>query len=206
MRAKGHVLAVFAKAPVPGEVNTRLVPYISAENAARLQHELIHDRLDMACRAVGLELQLWCSPDVVHPVFAGCARRYPVTLHAQQGIDLGARMASAFERMLQDYDRAVIIGTDAPALDADDVLSAFDALQRHDYVLTPAEDGGYVLIGARRHVPGVLHGVEWGSGRVLEQTRANLDAHGCSYALMDERWDVDRPEDLERYRRMREKE
>jgi rSAM/selenodomain-associated transferase 1 len=201
-RKRDAVVALFAKAPVPGEVNTRLTPAISAEEAAALQQTLILDRLEMLCAAGNgdIDVQLWCSPGTQHPFFLDCATRFPISLHPQQGNDLGDRMERALAQMLAQYRRALIIGADAPSLGPRDIRSAHQALSDHDYVLTPAEDGGYVLIGSRRAVPGVLQRIDWGTHRVLLQTCTALEKHGLTCALTDTRWDIDRPEDLERYR------
>jgi rSAM/selenodomain-associated transferase 1 len=196
------VVMVFAKAPVPGQVNTRLLPVVSAEQAAQLQVELIHDRLRECTSSLLSDVQLWCSPDTGHACFTECSSRYPVRLHQQQGGDLGERMAFGQRQALQRYRKAVIIGTDAPALKADAIEQAILALDRNDVVITPAEDGGYVLIGVSGWIPGLLINVEWGMGQVLSQTLRNVDRLGLGYELLGECWDVDRPEDLLRYRRM----
>jgi len=196
------VILVFAKAPVPGQVNTRLLPFISAEQAALLQAELIHDRLRECTAAMLCDVQLWCSPDTKHDCFGECALLYPLSLHLQQGADLGERMAYGLRSALQSYSRVIIIGTDAPALHADAIEQAIIALNDCELVLVPAEDGGYVLIAVNTWVPGLFADVEWDSGRVLAQTLRNADRPGLRYRLLAGCWDIDRPEDLVRYRMM----
>jgi len=196
------VIMVFAKAPVPGRVNTRLVPFVSAEQAAQLQTELIHDRLRECTSSALCDVQLWCSPDTRHPCFVVCNSCYSLSLHQQQGADLGERMAFGQQQALQTYRKAVIIGTDAPALKADVIEQAILALDTNAVVITPAEDGGYVLIGVNGLIPGLLVDIEWGMGQVLSQTIRNVDQLGLRYELLGECWDIDRPEDLMRYRAM----
>lgn len=194
------VIMVFAKAPIPGQVNTRLVPFISAERAAQLQRELIHDRLHECISAALCDVQLCCSPDTEHACFVDCALRYSLSLRQQQGADLGERMAHGQQCALQTYRKAIIIGSDAPALKASAIEQAILALDHSELVIVPAKDGGYVLIGVNDWIPELLVNVEWGTAQVLAQTLRNADRLGMRYSLLAECWDVDRPEDFLRYR------
>ena len=193
------IILVFAKAPIAGTVKTRLVPHITHEQAAELQQELIHDRLQM-CRSSRLcDIQLWCSPDVNHEFFGVCSDLYGVTLRQQKGDELGERMMNAIKQSLTNNKKVIIIGTDAPALDAELLDKAITALNQRQIVLVPAEDGGYVLLGAVVHNDKLLEGVSWGEVDVLSNTCSNIERLNLSYELVDQCWDVDRPEDLERY-------
>lgn len=193
-------ILVFSKAPVVGQVNTRLVPYITAEQAASLHEELTHDRLRMCTTADLCDVELWCSPDTRHPFFFDCRQRYGVQLQTQNGNDLGERMSAALQTMLGRYKKIIIIGTDAPALDIDTIDAVVNQLEHSDIVLVPAEDGGYVLLGASKHHQDLLVDVPWGTENVLASTMRNIERLGLSYSLLGECWDVDRPEDLERYK------
>lgn len=197
-------ILVFSKAPVVGQVNTRLVPYITAEQAASLHEELTHDRLRMCTTADLCDVELWCSPDTRHPFFFDCRQRYGVQLQTQNGNDLGERMSAALQTMLGRYKKIIIIGTDAPALDIDTIDAVVNQLEHSDIVLVPAEDGGYVLLGASKHHQDLLVDVPWGTEGVLASTVRNIERLGLSYSLLGECWDVDRPEDLERYRALRQ--
>ena len=183
-----------------GQVNTRLVPYITAEQAASLHEELTHNRLRMCTTADLCDVELWCSPDTRHPFFFDCRQRYGVQLHTQNGNDLGERMSAALQTMLGRYKKIIIIGTDAPALDIDTIDAVVNQLEHSDIVLVPAEDGGYVLLGASKHHQDLLVDVPWGTESVLASTVCNIERLGLSYSLLGECWDVDRPEDLERYK------
>ena len=199
MRHPDCVIQIFSKAPVAGQVKTRLVPYISAEQAASLHAELTRDRLQL-CASAGLcDVQLWCSPDIHHPFFLDCRTRYGIELQAQSDGDLGARMSTAIKAVLDDYRKVIIIGSDAPALDMDTIEAAIEQLDVADVVLVPAEDGGYVLIGASSHHDDLLVDVAWGTPQVLPDTLRNIESVGLDYGLLAECWDVDRPEDLQRY-------
>jgi rSAM/selenodomain-associated transferase 1 len=198
-----HAILVFSKAPVAGQVKTRLVPYITAEQAAQLHEELTRDRLQMCTDASACDVQLWCSPDTLHRFFSDCQHHYGVPLQQQHGDDLGERMSNALKAMLGSYDKIVIIGSDAPTLDMNTIDAAFKALAHKEIVLVPAEDGGYGLLGATVQHDDMLKGVPWGTEKVLASTLDNIERLHLDYALVGKCWDVDRPEDLERYRRLK---
>lgn len=191
------VIQIFARAPVPGEAKTRLIPALGADGAAALQARLLQRTLAMATRSALAPVQLWCSPDCDHAAF----RDWPgVSRHVQQGADLGERMQHALIAGLETARRVILIGTDCPGLDAGYLRQAIERLAEHDVVLGPAEDGGYVLVGWRRPVD-LFAAIDWGSERVLEQTRTRLRAAGVSWHELPVLWDVDRPADVARLAR-----
>lgn len=194
-------VAVFAKAPVPGEVKTRLAPMLGPEGAAALHAGLVRQALSTAAMAGLGAVELWCAPDETHPFFARCAEQFALTLHRQAGPDLGARMRAAFDAAHAAGDPLVLIGSDCPVLDAADLREAARALETHDAAIAPAEDGGYVLVALAKPVPGLFTGVAWGSASVMSATRARLDAAGARWKELPTRWDVDRPEDYARLQR-----
>ncbi len=200
MKHPDTAILIFAKAPEAGEVKTRLVPHLSHDQAARLHADLTRGCLRKCTTASLCDVQLWCSPDTSHPFFVECGQHYRVSLHRQTGHDLGERMSNALQRMRGRYRKLIIIGTDAPALDIGTIDGAAAALDETDVVLVPAEDGGYVLLGAAAYRPGLLAGVPWGTSSVLSCTLRSLDRLGLAYRLLGQCWDVDRPADLERYR------
>ncbi|HYC36790.1 MAG TPA: TIGR04282 family arsenosugar biosynthesis glycosyltransferase [Usitatibacter sp.] len=194
-------VAVFAKAPVPGTVKTRLIGRLGARGAARLHEALVDRALATAAESSLDPVELWCSPDAGHGFFAACADRHRVRLRAQAGRDLGERMAFAFEDAFAHARPLVLVGSDCPALRSRDLLDAADALLDHDAAITPAEDGGYVLIALARRIPELFSDMPWGTDRVMQHTRERLAAACARWLELPQRWDVDRPEDLERMRR-----
>lgn len=191
-----QAVLVFARAPVPGQAKTRLIPRLGAAGAAALHAGLVDRTLQTACDS-GRHVQLWCHPDTRHPFFGDCAARWPVSLHAQAGGDLGARMAHALAHALADHDLAVLIGSDCPTLDAGDLDEACSALADGvDAVLGPAADGGYYLVGLRAPRDAIFAGIDWGSDRVLSQTLARLRQSDLHHHLLARRGDLDTPADL----------
>ena len=200
-RPEACIVGVFAKAPVPGEVKTRLAPLLGREGAAALHAALVRRALETALAANVGEVELWCAPDCSDALFADCARDSRVRLRAQPPGDLGQRMAAAFAAA-HARDRAmVLIGSDCPALTPALVRSAADALRMADAVLAPAEDGGYVLVGLARPLPSIFEGVAWSTAAVMNETRARLRDAGAAWHELPVLWDVDRPEDFARLRR-----
>jgi rSAM/selenodomain-associated transferase 1 len=196
-------VAVFAKAPVPGEVKTRLASRLGEDGAAQLHAVLVRRALETAVDAGVGAVELWCAPDSRHPFFGECAREFGVELHEQRGADLGERMANAFDSALRDNAALVLIGSDCPALTPNVLRDAAAGLAEHAAVVAPAEDGGYVLVGLARAVPGIFTGIAWGADQVMAETRRRLGETGVRWKELETLWDVDRPEDYARLERER---
>ncbi|HEX4779445.1 MAG TPA: TIGR04282 family arsenosugar biosynthesis glycosyltransferase [Usitatibacter sp.] len=194
-------VAAFAKAPVAGSVKTRLAAELGAEGAARLASALALRAVATAIEAGVGPVELWCSPDARHPFFESCARRFGVALRVQSGDDLGARMEHAADDAIARHSPIIVIGTDCPALDAATLRAAAVQLRGHDAVFVPAEDGGYVLVGLSKGIPGLFAGIEWGGSGVMQATRERLVHARARWLELDPLWDVDRPEDYARMRR-----
>jgi uncharacterized protein len=185
---------VFARAPLAGAVKTRIARRIGDAAAANLHRRLVRLALERARAAR-------CGPVELHVTRRHrFFRTLGVPVHLQRGTDLGERMVRALRR----HRRAVLIGADCPALRPADISRAARLLAgAADVVLAPAEDGGYALIATRRLRPRMFERVEWGSSRALAQTLENVARAGLAYRLLGTVWDVDRPEDLERFRSRR---
>ena len=197
-------LVVFAKAPQPGRVKTRLAPLLGEYRAARLHARMIESTLRKALRARFARVELHCAPHARHSIFVRLGRRHSLALRTQAGGDLGERMHRAFERALRTAKVVVLVGTDCPVLRIADLRAAARALQGGaDAVLAPAEDGGYALIGLRRTSPRLFSGIEWGGGSVLADTRRRLRELGWRWRELRTVWDVDRPGDYRRLELMR---
>ena len=158
----------------------------------------VETAIQAKCGAV----QLWCSPCPEHPFFLELKRHYAIELRAQRGRNLGERMHSAFVHALRRAPQAVLIGADCPALTAGDLRAACEQLNGgKEAVLSPACDGGYVLIGLTRPTRELFTDIDWGSERVLAQTRQRLSELGRAWHELPTRPDIDRPEDLARLER-----
>jgi rSAM/selenodomain-associated transferase 1 len=198
MRGPAAVI-VFARAPQPGRVKTRLVPRLGAWGAARLQARLTRRTLRTAQAARCGPVELHGAPRARHAFFLRCARDSKIALRGQRGRDLGERMFNALAEGLRRHRAAILVGTDCPALRARDLRRAARALAGGcAAVIAPAEDGGYPLIGLRRVSPRLFEGIAWGGGEVFARTAERLARLGWRWRALRTLWDVDRPEDLAR--------
>ncbi len=195
-------LIIFTRYPQPGKAKTRLIPALGAEGAADLQRQMTEHTLDamrpLVEKGVGVqvlfdgaeagEMIQWLGEDL--------------DLVPQGEGDLGDRMRRAFSGFFETgVERVVVIGTDCPSLDSENVTEAFDLLEENTIVIGPATDGGYYLIGIRSDAPGwlyelVFQNIPWGTDQVFNVTVNALAETGLDLGLLDEKADVDEPEDL----------
>jgi rSAM/selenodomain-associated transferase 1 len=207
-----HV-AVFARAPVAGQAKTRLIPLLGKEGAAAAQRTMTLRTLDVACVVAPGNVSLWTAGASDHPFFHECADRFDLPLHPQCEGDLGERMATCLRALLNDHATVLLIGTDCAAFSGHHLDGAAQALRQHGrrMVFIPAEDGGYVLVGAGAHpdlqdrepaFSSAFHEIEWGTARVMDQTRRRLLdigwRPGREWGELPALWDVDTPDDYER--------
>ena len=198
MASKPVAVAVLAKAPIPGFAKTRLIPTLGADGAAALASRLIDHAVATACEAAVGPVTLWAAPDETHEAFQSVRAHFGIALARQPDGDLGARMLAA---LAAANGPALIIGTDCPALTAVHLRAAAEVLRAGtDVVVCPAEDGGYVLIGARKPEPALFSAMPWSTAQVMNETRRRLKALGLAWQEPVTLWDVDAPDDLVRLR------
>ena len=190
------VVIVMSKAPIPGYAKTRLIPALGAVGAAGLASRLLEHAVTQALAAELGPVDLCCTPDHAQIGFASQAQRAGLVLSSQVEGDLGARMSHAFDRWLPRSDRVLMIGTDAPAIDAALLQQAARALDQTDAVFVPAFDGGYALIGLRRLVPPLFTDMVWSTVSVMAVTRDRLLAAGLQHTELAPVADIDEPADL----------
>jgi rSAM/selenodomain-associated transferase 1 len=197
--ASSVAVAILAKAPIPGLTKTRLFPSVGAHAAAVLQERLTARAVETAVEADIGPVALWCAPDPTHPSFRELTTRHKITLKGQPEGDLGVRMLAA----MADSERStLVIGADCPALTPAHLRDAATALAEADIVLIPAEDGGYVLIGANAAQPELFSDITWGTSTVLAETRACIAILGLKSTELSALWDLDTEDDLVRFERM----
>ncbi len=191
-------LIIFTRYPEPGKTKTRLIPALGAEGAATLQRQMTEHTLAQvkelqAKRLVSVEVYFVGGNQQLMQSWLGTS-----VIYRQQGDgDLGRRMAIAFQTALEaGKQRVVVIGTDCPDLKAQLMVKAFHALEQHDLVLGPAQDGGYYLIGLCRLIPELFTGISWSTAEVLQQTMSIAQRLELAVAYLPMLSDVDRPEDL----------
>jgi rSAM/selenodomain-associated transferase 1 len=188
-------LGIFAKEPVAGLVKTRLSPPLSPAEAAGLYRTCLEETV-AAMSGAGFDPVLFYDGDTGY-----FRRAFPgIRLLTQGEGDLGARMERALRTLLAGgCEAAALIGSDTPDLPVALVAAAFAALREADVVIAPARDGGYVLIGERRHVPELFRDTPWSTNGVLAATRQRAADLAIDYREVGGWEDVD---DLPSLRRL----
>ena len=185
-------LAIFARAPVLGQVKTRLAADVGEQSALAAYRELVALTLTTLGPGTGMFApEIWVageSEDV-----AGWRARFPVFV--QSPGDLGTRMAGAFEAGV-----TALVGCDIPPLTASYVDDALAALADADIVLGPTDDGGYCLIAMQVPHLEVFADIPWSTKDVLAATR-RAAAH-LRVTVLRPLWDVDDATGLARWREM----
>jgi rSAM/selenodomain-associated transferase 1 len=198
MRSARGALVVFAKAPRPGEVKTRMCPPLSRNEAAELYANMLADVLEASAR-FALELRV-AAILAVHPA-QGCAALAreaptPFCVVSQRGRNLAERMAWAVrEAAASGMPRVLLRGSDSPTLTADALASALDALDACDVVLRPDLDGGYNLVGLRKPAASIFEH-PMSTSHVLEDTAARARALGLRVQIGEPGFDLDTVADL----------
>jgi rSAM/selenodomain-associated transferase 1 len=196
---RGRIL-VFAKAPVSGEVKTRLAQGIGYDEAAEVHGAMVEYTVAMAAQAQLAPVELHGVWNGEQGFFVSLQKRFGIELIPQDGADLGERMQHALTSALGSADYALLVGTDCPLLDAGYLEQGLARLQAGaEVVLGPVEDGGYVLIGMRAVEPALFHGLNWGGADVFEKTRRRCADAGIRCAELPRLYDIDTEADLRRF-------
>ena len=194
-------LVVFAKAPVPGTVKTRMQSILGENNCLLLHNALV-------CHALE-RIRLLDLPNLDKAVFfAGAPGEVftyaeqlciapDISVEIQFGENLGERLSNALEKkILCGYKKVVFIGTDSPLLGNDIIEEAIESLGAHDVVIGPSADGGYYLIGFSDLIPSILEGISWGSSLVFNQTLEVIKENSLHWKCLKKGFDLDTYEDL----------
>ena len=190
-------LGVFAKYWEPGKVKTRLGREIGAENAARVYLGFL-STLIQRFSETGDRRTVVASPPSHRLEFENLVERvigrpqHKWDFANQMGDDLGARLLNHTEAAFsQGASQLVLLGTDSPDLPRDYLNQAWQALETHDVVLGPADDGGYYLIGTHQSQPGLFENIPWSSPETLTATLEAAHRNALSVAQLPPWYDVD---------------
>lgn len=197
-------LLVFARLPELGQVKTRLAADVGDARALEVYEEMLRELIATIGESTpDLEIELLWSPT---PNANGETLRRAFGHHAlamQTGATLGDRLSMAFSERFYFHrtEKIIAIGVDDPALPRDLIERAFLLLESCEWVIGPAADGGYYLIGCRALAfdCSVFNDIAWGTSSVLGTTLERIKALQATVALLPERFDIDTAADLERY-------
>jgi rSAM/selenodomain-associated transferase 1 len=182
-------VVMMLKAPVEGEVKTRLAASMGNKMALRIYRWLVERQIQEIPERWNLEvsytpvekkelMEQWLGPSVA--------------LHLQRGEKLGDRLLTAVNAAsFHNEGKVIAIGGDCPGLTSEVLQRAGDALEEADVVLGPARDGGYTLIGMKQFYPELFAGISWGTDRVLKETITRLKKGNYRFSLLEELEDVD---------------
>ncbi|MCE2497265.1 MAG: TIGR04282 family arsenosugar biosynthesis glycosyltransferase [Flavobacteriales bacterium] len=189
-------LIIFIKNPIIGKVKTRLAETIGQEEALIVYVKLLKHTREVALKVDAFK-QLYYSDQVVaHDLWSaeGFAK------YVQSDGDLGERMKSAFEQSFSEgAKKVVIIGSDCYELEPAHVDAAFKALDNSDFVIGPAWDGGYYLLGCKQPADFLFEGISWSTDSVFDETRRAIVSRGFTLGTLEELRDIDTQTDLEYY-------
>ena len=191
---KENLLLVFTKNPVAGKVKTRLAKDIGDPKALEIYKFLLEHSAKFTA-TVNASKQVYYS-DSVNMDDIWDNKLY--SKRKQTGEDLGERMLNAFDNGFQEgFEKVIVIGSDMYDIDTIDIEHAFQELENHDYVIGPATDGGYYLLGMKSLNSKVFKKKQWGTSSVLKDTMEDL--RDTDVKLLETRNDVDLLEDIKHH-------
>lgn len=196
MTDSNTAVLIFGKTPIPGQVKTRLEAEYSVEKCLAIYQKLLRQTVTTVSLIDDWDIYLWSTPTIHHPYLISLAEEFNIELRSQQGTTLGERMLSACRETLANYTKVIIIGCDCPELVTADLSNSIEKLNSgYDVILGPASDGGYYLIALTQPYQQLFANIDWGTETVLSQTKDIAEEMELSYFELDEKNDLDRPED-----------
>jgi uncharacterized protein len=193
---KPTALVLFGKVPLPGRVKTRLAGAVGPKIAAALSESFLRDaaRGSTALAMAGNVVPVLAGDPAPHPFWDELFPP-PWRIETQGEGDLGRRLASAFEREFERFERVAVVGADHPALKRMELERFLESSN----AIWPTRDGGYAALLLTRcaGADSLFDGVAWSTGRVFEQTLVRAQRASIALEIFPETYDVDREEDLE---------
>lgn len=191
-----NALLIFIRNPELGKVKTRLAEELGAAEALRIYEQLLEHTRKVALQ-VDVNRYLFYS-NFIDRKDAWENNQFKKYRQPQGG--LGDRMLKAFDQALTENDLAVIVGSDCPGLRPAILETAFEQLKQHDFVIGPAMDGGYYLLGMKELAPRLLLDMTWSTDQVFKETTRRIEELKASYYVLPTLSDIDYAEDWEKYR------
>jgi rSAM/selenodomain-associated transferase 1 len=188
-----NVLVIFAKAPVEGQVKTRLCPPLTPAQAAELARCFLIDTVERACTFPEVQVYIAFTPADSENVFRALLP-FPVHYLPQRGDSLGKRELNIFLELQQKgASRIVLVGSDIPTLPLAHIQEAFTLLEdsQCDAVFNPTDDGGYCLIGMREPHSVLFESIAWSTSTVMAETLSRARKHSLNVELVPAWYDVD---------------
>ena len=191
-RKSKDCLVIFLKNPKLGNVKTRIAATLGDQKALDIYLELL-DTTIINTADEDYETLLFFSENVDD------LSQYPYERRLQVSGDLGNKLKSAIDEVLNTMDKCLIIGSDCPYINNEIILEAFQSLQDHDLVLGPTPDGGYYLIGLKQNEKSLFEDISWSTDSVFAQTISEAKNAKLSTYLLPILTDVDHASDWDDY-------
>lgn len=188
-------LLVFIKNPEKGKVKTRLAATVGDDKALAIYKALMDHTRNVALATNTNRLLFYSQHINLEDNWSN--EDFQKELQAEGA--LGTKMKFAFVRAFRNARKVVIIGSDCASLTPDIVGDAFAQLSDHDFVIGPAMDGGYYLLGMRSFEAAVFENIAWSTASVFPDTVKIIENLGKTYTLLPELSDIDYEEDWEKW-------
>lgn len=188
---KQDLLVIVAKSPASEKVKTRLARSIGEAQARNIYSEILH-RLITEHSNRSYQLILYVQGDLKY--FSGFKH---ISIKKQVNGNLGDKLWDIFQTELPYYRKVILIGSDLP-LNCAFVEDAFTKFEQ-DFIIGPAYDGGYYLIGLKRPHD-VFSGIPWSTEVVYEKTISRIEHFSSHYTVLETKRDIDTYDDLQYYR------
>ena len=199
MKTDRNLLIIFTRNPELGKVKTRLAATIGNDAALEIYKDLIQQTVN-ASKDLELDKEVHYSEEIVN---YDAWDNDKFLKKSQSGLALGSRMENAFKQGFQNsYEQIIIIGSDLPEISEQILIDAFSALENHDFVIGPASDGGYYLLGMKSLHPEIFKNKVWSTDSVFKDTLENIKTE--SVKILETRNDIDTYKDLIEFKKYQE--
>ncbi len=187
------LLIIFVKNLVPGNVKTRLAEDIGIDGALDVYQYLVEYTAEIT-EEIEVDKSIFYSEYVeIEDIWD--VEQYKLLI--QKGNDLGERMQNAFEKGFElGYEKVVIIGSDTIEITAKHIEEAYTQLDENEYVIGPAKDGGFYLLGMKRPTPELFKNKSYSHENVLKELLLEVSKTETDFHLLDELNDIDTFQDL----------
>ena len=190
---KNKVIIFFTRIPTLGKTKTRLEPFLNKNLCMELQAVFIKDIYNNI-KNMGIDIIVCYSEhgdlsdlkDIIQE---------DVFFLKQKGEGLGDKMYNAISYALKKYDKSVLIGSDIPLINEEDIKTAFKILETKDLAISPSYDGGYYLIGMKEEIKDVFD-IKYSTNSVFEETISKIKSIGKTFGKGNVQLDVDNKDDF----------
>lgn len=194
-------LILMTRVPIPGKTKTRLMKVLTGEECAEIHRCFLLDLFEVFNKISDkVHIYITYTPKnslyLMNDIIPDFIDNYP-----QDGDSLGIRMNNAIQKLLnKGYSRVVLIGSDIPDIQQEDIENAYDILENKDICLGPTRDGGYYLVGMKKNCSDIFNdALKWGNKTVFESTLSILNSLGLSVGLTRKLNDIDEKEDIDEF-------